>query len=51
MTKTVGDYLWQRLLRLGRAVRFGYPGDGINGVLGGLQRFGTDKIRLRPGPP
>jgi pyruvate dehydrogenase (quinone) len=23
---------------------FGYPGDGINGILGGLQRFGTDKI-------
>ena len=23
---------------------FGYPGDGINGLLGALNRFGTDKI-------
>jgi len=46
MTKTVGDYLWQRLYGWGVRCVFGYPGDGINGLLGGLQRFGTDKIRF-----
>jgi pyruvate dehydrogenase (quinone) len=25
---------------------FGYPGDGINGLLGALNRFGTDKIQF-----
>ena len=46
MTKTVCDYLWQRLYGWGVRCVFGYPGDGINGLLGGLQRFGTDKIRF-----
>ena len=27
---------------------FGYPGDGINGLLGALNRFGTDKIDVVP---
>ena len=39
MGQTVGDFFWQRLARLGRAYRlFGYPGDGINGLLGALGR-------------
>jgi pyruvate dehydrogenase (quinone) len=44
MTTTVSDFFWQRLHAWGVRRVFGYPGDGINGLLGGLQRFGTDKI-------
>jgi pyruvate dehydrogenase (quinone) len=44
MAKTVGDFVWERLYEWGVRRVFGYPGDGINGILGGLQRFGTDKI-------
>jgi pyruvate dehydrogenase (quinone) len=43
---TVGDFFWERLHQWGVRCVFGYPGDGINGLLGGLQRFGTDKIRF-----
>ena len=46
MAKTVGDYFWERLHQWGVRCVFGYPGDGINGLLGGLQRLGTDKIRF-----
>ena len=46
MAKTVGDFFWERLHQWGVRCVFGYPGDGINGLLGGLQRFGTDKIRF-----
>ena len=46
MSKTVGDFFWERLYAWGVRTVFGYPGDGINGLLGGLQRFGTDKIRF-----
>jgi pyruvate dehydrogenase (quinone) len=46
MAKTVGDFIWERLHQWGVRCVFGYPGDGINGLLGGLQRFGTDKIRF-----
>ena len=35
---TVGDYLVHRLTQWGVKRIFGYPGDGINGILGGLQR-------------
>ncbi|MFO1039669.1 MAG: thiamine pyrophosphate-requiring protein [Geminicoccaceae bacterium] len=41
---TVGDFFWQRLHDWGVRRVFGYPGDGINGLLGALNRFGTDKI-------
>ncbi len=44
MAKTVGDFVCERLYAWGVRRVFGYPGDGIDGVLGGLQRFGTDKI-------
>ncbi|TDH60889.1 thiamine pyrophosphate-requiring protein [Dankookia rubra] len=44
MSKTVGDFFWQRLHDWGVRRVFGYPGDGINGLLGALNRFGTDKI-------
>jgi pyruvate dehydrogenase (quinone) len=38
MTKTVGDFLWQRLRDWGVRRVFGYPGDGINGLIGALDR-------------
>jgi pyruvate dehydrogenase (quinone) len=38
MSKTVGDFLVERLLEWGVRRIYGYPGDGINGVLGSLER-------------
>jgi pyruvate dehydrogenase (quinone) len=38
MGATVGDFFWERLHQWGVRRVFGYPGDGINGLLGGLQR-------------
>jgi pyruvate dehydrogenase (quinone) len=35
---TVGDFFWQRMHEWGVKTIFGYPGDGINGLLGALQR-------------
>jgi pyruvate dehydrogenase (quinone) len=46
MARTVGDFFWERLYQWGVRRVFGYPGDGINGLLGGLARFGTDKIKF-----
>jgi pyruvate dehydrogenase (quinone) len=46
MAKTVGDFFWERLHHWGVRRVFGYPGDGVNGLLAGLQRFGTDKIEF-----
>jgi pyruvate dehydrogenase (quinone) len=40
MSKTVGDFVVERLLAWGVRKIFGYPGDGINGVFGALQRQG-----------
>jgi pyruvate dehydrogenase (quinone) len=37
----VSDFVVQRLHQWGVRRIFGYPGDGINGVLGGLQRAGS----------
>lgn len=39
MTKTVGDFFWGRLDDWGVRRVFGYPGDGINGLLAALQRI------------
>ncbi|QHI96946.1 thiamine pyrophosphate-requiring protein [Xylophilus rhododendri] len=39
MAQTVGDFFWERLHQCGVRRVFGYPGDGINGLLGGLQRM------------
>jgi pyruvate dehydrogenase (quinone) len=39
MTQTVGAFFWQRLYDWGVRRVFGYPGDGINGLLGDLQRM------------
>ncbi|AZE67169.1 pyruvate dehydrogenase (quinone) [Pseudomonas synxantha] len=38
MTMTVGDFLVERLSEWGVTRIFGYPGDGINGVFGSLNR-------------
>jgi len=38
MTQTVGDFLVHRLHQWGVRILFGYPGDGINGVFGALNR-------------
>jgi len=38
MSKTVGDFVVERLHEWGVRRIFGYPGDGINGVIGALAR-------------
>src|SRR4051812_29004318 len=38
MSKTVGDFLVQRLGEWGVQRVYGYPGDGINGIMGALER-------------
>jgi pyruvate dehydrogenase (quinone) len=38
MAKLVGDFVWQRLQQWGVRRVFGFPGDGINGLLGALAR-------------
>ena len=38
MAKTVGDFVVERLRAWGVKRIFGYPGDGINGVFGALNR-------------
>src|SRR4029078_11143275 len=40
MTKTVADFLLERLSEWGVRRIYGYPGDGINGLLGALNRAG-----------
>ncbi|WP_159717091.1 thiamine pyrophosphate-requiring protein [Geminicoccus flavidas] len=42
MSGTVGDFFWERLKQWGVRHVFGYPGDGINGLLGALQRRDGD---------
>jgi pyruvate dehydrogenase (quinone) len=38
MSETVGDFVVERLHSWGVRKVFGYPGDGINGVFGALNR-------------
>jgi pyruvate dehydrogenase (quinone) len=45
MSETVGDFFWRRLEEWGVSIVFGYPGDGINGLLGALNRRG-ESIRF-----
>src|ERR1051326_8100696 len=42
---TVGDYLIQRLATWGVSRVYGYPGDGINGIMGALERA-QDRVRF-----
>jgi pyruvate dehydrogenase (quinone) len=45
MAQTVADFLLDRLSQWGVTRLYGYPGDGINGVLGALERA-TERIRF-----
>src|SRR4029078_3590256 len=45
MANTVSDFFWQRLSEWGVKRVFGYPGDGINGLIGALARA-TDKMEF-----
>jgi len=45
MTKNVSDQIVERLHAWGVARVFGYPGDGINGVMGALDRM-QDKVQF-----
>jgi pyruvate dehydrogenase (quinone) len=38
MSQTVGDFFWHRMHEWGVRTIFGYPGDGVNGLLGALNR-------------
>ncbi len=45
MSATVGDFVFSRLSQWGVSRVFGYPGDGINGLMGALARAG-DRFKL-----
>src|SRR5206468_12032140 len=45
MTQTVSDHIIQRLYAWGVRTIYGYPGDGINGLIGALDRAG-ERIRF-----
>ena len=42
MAATVGDFLLRRLHAWGVRRIYGYPGDGINGIIGAFGRFAGD---------
>ncbi|MGN6586205.1 MAG: thiamine pyrophosphate-binding protein, partial [Solirubrobacterales bacterium] len=42
MSETVGAYILKRLHEHGVDRVYGYPGDGINGILGGFHQHGED---------
>src|SRR5207237_2737311 len=42
MAKTVSDFVVSRLLEWGVRRIYGYPGDGINGIMGALNRAGSN---------
>jgi len=45
MGMTAGDYLCERLIEWGVDTIYGFPGDGINGILGALRRV-EDRLRF-----
>src|SRR5438105_4650239 len=45
MSETVSDYIVHRLAQWGVSRIYGYPGDGINGLLGALDRA-KDKVEF-----
>src|SRR5215207_3513844 len=49
MTDTVADFIWQRLQAWGVRRVFGYPGDGIGGLIGALARMegAIDFVQVR----
>jgi pyruvate dehydrogenase (quinone) len=49
MAQTVSDHIIQRLYACGVRTIYGYPGDGINGLIGALDR--AEGRPLHPDPP
>lgn len=49
MAKTTSDFLLERIVAWGVRRIYGYPGDGINGILGALERVGDaiDFVQVR----
>lgn len=49
MARTTSDFLLERVLAWGVRRIYGYPGDGINGILGALERVGDaiDFVQVR----
>ena len=49
MSETIGDFILQRLSEWGVRRVFGYPGDGINGLMGAMGRAAErfDYVRVR----
>ncbi|MDB4935869.1 MAG: poxB [Labilithrix sp.] len=47
MSTTVSDFIWRRLAEWGVDRIYGYPGDGINGLLGALNRIENDGHFMR----
>jgi len=45
MADTAGDYLCERLIEWEVDTIYGFPGDGINGILGALRRH-QDRLRF-----
>jgi len=39
MAQKIGDFFWERMHQWGVRVVFGYPGDGINGFFGAMNRI------------
>ena len=48
MAANVSDFFWQRLSEWGVKRVFGYPGDGINGLVGALARTGDQFEFIQP---
>ena len=48
MAANVSDFFWQRLSEWGVKRIFGYPGDGINGLVGALARAGDRFEFIQP---
>jgi pyruvate dehydrogenase (quinone) len=49
MAETVGDFLIKRITEWGLRRIYGYPGDGINGIIGAIDRAGEsiDYVQVR----
>ena len=47
MTKTAADNLCERLIEWNVKTIYGFPGDGINGILGSLRRHQEQELAVR----
>src|SRR3954466_1497512 len=47
MSESISDFVWRRLAEWGVDRVYGYPGDGINGMLGALNRIAHDGNYMR----